>query len=147
MSLKRDLAKLVVDNFVAYFQAHAYHLNVVGDDFVQFHGLFEEVYDFLWESHDMLSEQQRQLNSFCDTSLKTFVQHTSMPLDNTATTAQRMLVDMANSLDELSMSAQKLYEQAGTEKCGGLETALGDYLKAINKLHWKLTASQDNEEL
>jgi len=141
MSLEGKLKTLISDNFVVYFKTHAYHHNIVGPDFDQYHRLLDKVYTALFDWHDLLSEQLRQLDVMCFTSLEDIADLTNFNLANKAKNGKSMLMDTADSLDNLIVVAQALYDEAGTERNGALETCIGDYMKDISKLHWKVKSS------
>jgi len=54
------LMDLYGSNFIVYFKSHVFHFNVQSGTFSQDHALLEEIYDFLWEQHDVLGELIRQ---------------------------------------------------------------------------------------
>jgi len=58
--IDKKLKNLFADNFTVYTKAHGYHFNVVGPDFFEYHKLFQQVYDYLYEQHDVLGELMRQ---------------------------------------------------------------------------------------
>lgn len=138
MSCQSKLKTLISDNFIVYFKAQVYHLNIVGPNFPQYHALFKEVYDYLWEHHDGLNEQCRQMGSMCMATLRDYAEESNFTLDNKAKTDKDMLKDLEKSLSQLHYSAQLLYSEAGTEGHGALETYIGDYMMGVSKLHWKV---------
>lgn len=138
MSCQNKLRTLIADNFIVYFKSHAYHLNVVGPDFHQYHSLLNDIYDSLFEWHDTLNEQLRQMDVMCDTSLKDYSHLTSFSLDNKAKTGKDMFVDLTKAFESIIEFSQNLYDEAGREGHGALETCIGDYMMDINKLHWKV---------
>jgi starvation-inducible DNA-binding protein len=138
MSCQTKLNNLIADNFLAYFNAHVYHFNVVGPDFVQYHSLFSEVYLYLFENHDSLNEQLRQMGSKVPNSLKDYMANC---ITNTAADANKlkdMLINTSSDLKMILDCSQKLYEEAGIEGHGALETYIGDYMTGVSKLKWKV---------
>ncbi len=138
MSCQVKLKTLAADNFVAYFKAHVYHLNVVGPDFHQYHSLLGDIYDYLYEWHDTLNEQLRQMDVMCDTSLKDYLEETNLSPLNKAKVGKEMFTDLVVTFESILSSAQELYDEAGLEGHGGLETIVGDYMTGLSKLHWKV---------
>jgi len=138
MSCQNKLRTLIADNFVVYFKSHVYHLNVVGPDFHQYHSLLNEIYDSLYEWHDTLNEQLRQMDEMCDTSLKDYADETNFSLINKAKTGKDMFADLTEALETIVAESQILYDEAGIEGHGALETCIGDYMMDVNKLHWKV---------
>lgn len=139
MSCEKKLANLIADNFVTYSKVHIYHFNIVGPDFPQYHGLlFSEVYSFLYDNHDDLNEQLRQMGYLVPTSLQVYLDSAVVDASASEKSSKDMLKSIAKDLGVLQMSAQKLYEEAGLESHGGLETYMGDYVASISKLKWKV---------
>ena len=48
MDLVQSLRGLLCDTVTIYFRAHGYHWNVEGEDFSQYHMLFEQIYEDIW---------------------------------------------------------------------------------------------------
>ena len=129
---------LVADNFLLAFKSQAYHFNVVGPDFHQYHALFGGIYESLFEWHDTLSEQQRQLNTFCETSLKGMFEQAVIEDGVNSVKPSGMVSDLVDSMEAILAFAQKLYDEAGSESKGALETIIGDYMTVISKHVWML---------
>ena len=138
MSCQNKLKTLISDNFIVYFKAQVYHLNVTGPNFPQYHSLFQEVYEYLNTAHDDLNEQCRQMGSMCMTSLKDYAEESNFNLENKAKTDEAMLSDLSDSLEDILTVSQILYDEAGKEGHGALETYIGDYMTGVSKLKWKL---------
>jgi len=134
------LKNLHADNFVVYFKSHVFHFDVQGANFSQDHALLNEVYDFLLDMHDTLGEQIRQLDSLPCSSLKDMLEYSVIGESKDGDkSSKEMLGILSNDFDSLNGSAQALYES--TTECGGLQTMLGDYLKDLSKIHWKIKAT------
>jgi starvation-inducible DNA-binding protein len=136
------LKSLYADNFVLYYKAHAFHFNVQGSTFAQDHALLEEIYTFLWEQHDILGEQIRQLDKPVVASLAVLLNNTALTeCEESKNTNAAIFKELSTDIQSLLTYAQYLYKCAGECDCGGLETLIGDYLKALSKLHWKVKAT------
>lgn len=136
------LRSLYADNFVTYYKTHAFHFNVEGATFSQDHGLFGEIYDFLWAEHDNIGEQIRQQDKPVTVNLKTVLELSSISETSPAFKSNaEMLTELEKDVVSLLSVAQEVYEQAGAQCMGGLETYIGDYLKDLSKLHWKIKAT------
>jgi starvation-inducible DNA-binding protein len=130
---------LYADNFVTYYKAHGFHFNVQGATFAQDHALLNEIYDFLYEQHDMLGEQIRQLDKPAPSSLKAILSVSEIKeCTESDYPSKEMFYELIEDFDVLLRNGQWLYENASI---GGLETLVGDYLKELSKLQWKLKAS------
>ena len=137
MSCQNKLVTLIANNFVVYFKSHVYHLNITGPNFPQYHALLQEVYDYLWENHDTLNEQLRQMGVMCPASLKDYADETDFSLINKAKSDKEMLKDLCEHLETLNEVAQILYDEAGSEGHGALETYIGDHMTGVSKLNGK----------
>lgn len=57
------------DSFAMYFRAHAYHWNVEGPDFHEYHGFFSEIYSDVYGSIDSWAENIRKMGAMAPQSL------------------------------------------------------------------------------
>lgn len=137
MASKNKLCYLIADNFLAYYKAHTFHLNVTGPNFDQYHGLFGEVYDKLWDWHDTLSEQLRQAGEKYTLNLKDVCNESAVNDDAVGQSVANMFATLCSDLDALLASAEKIY--AGADPA--LETVIGDYCADLKKLKWKIDAT------
>jgi len=134
------LRNLFADNFVVYYKSHGYHFNVQGPMFAQDHALLEEIYDFLWAQHDGLGEQIRQMDKPAPSSLKAILDISEITeCLKVGETSATMFSELCDDFETLIRNAQWLFENS--EECGGLNTFIGDYLRDLNKLHWKVKAT------
>jgi len=141
-SLITQLTQLYADNFVTYYKSHGYHFNVEGPMFSQDHALLEEIYDFLWAQHDMLGEQIRQMDKAVPCSLKDVLKMSEIiECDSPQKTSKEMFTWLNKDFDCLIEYAQTLYDDADLSSQGGLATLIGDYLKDLSKLNWKVKAT------
>ena len=138
----KNLQNLFADNFVVYFKSHIYHFNVVGPTFAQDHTLFQEVYEYLWEQHDIIGELIRQTDQLIKIELPEIADASAISDKKYAMTRDIMFTDLIVDIEQLIKYGETCYEMAGNTGLGGVETALGDYLKGLGKLRWKLIASK-----
>ncbi len=59
----------ISDSFAMYFRAHAYHWNVEGPDFSEYHDFFSTIYEDVYGSIDMWAENIRKLGAMAPQSL------------------------------------------------------------------------------
>lgn len=59
-----SMTNILGQTFGLYVQTHGYHWNVEGPQFRQFHALFEEQYQNLWEALDEIAERIRCLGAY-----------------------------------------------------------------------------------
>jgi len=140
MSCEQKLMTLHSDNFVAAFKAHAYHFNITGPNFPQYHLLFKEVYEELDDQYDILGEQLRILGKKTPTSIKDILEESNFK-DNHNQSVTAMLPNLADALEQLLLCADILYKEAGSEGNSALETVIGDYSAAVALLLYKVKSS------
>jgi starvation-inducible DNA-binding protein len=141
-NLSTLLKQLYADNFVTYYKSHGYHFNVEGSTFAQDHELLNEIYDFLWAQHDMLGEQIRQMDKPAPTSLKEILTIAGIKeCTKVGESSKTMFTELNVDFDVLMEDAQTLYDEADMQCCGGLATLVGDYLRDLSKLNWKVKAT------
>jgi starvation-inducible DNA-binding protein len=135
----KQLIQLFADNFAVYTKAHGYHFNVTGPDFFQYHKLFGEIYDYLYDQHDVLGELIRQLGDKVPTGLDDICALTVMDCKVPVTGASnKMISDLCDDLESLSKATEALCKSCNN---AAVETVLGDYVVGINKFCWFLRSS------
>ena len=135
--------KLSLGNtFFMYYKAHAYHWNVEGMEFSQFHDFFAELYEDLYGAVDPLAENLRKLNTYAPISImelynyKTVMEDSVMPV---------LLVDMLNNLlvanTETYNTLSKLFDSATAAKEQGLANFAADRMDQHRKYAWMIKSS------
>jgi len=137
--MKTHLNKLFADNFVVYFKAHSAHFNVEGPSFLMHHEQLQEVYEYLYEQHDILGELIRQQGIYAPPTLKDVLEESSVPEEGMLKDAGKIYPVLVEDMEELCTLAQALYKSCGS---GAIETVIGDYMVGLSKLIWKLKAQQ-----
>ena len=86
------LQKLMGNAYVMYYKAHAYHWNVEGLQFSQYHDFFGELYEDVYGSIDTIAENMRQLDVYAPVSLFANIQSSTIAEDtDKPNTLQEML--------------------------------------------------------
>ena len=62
MKLSKHLKILLADTFVIYLKTHYFHWNVKGPLFPQLHKLFDDQYNEIYSSIDMIAEKIKYLD-------------------------------------------------------------------------------------
>lgn len=68
-TLIQQLKVILGTNFALYFKSHAFHWNVEGPDFPEYHGFLGDFYDELFDNVDNIAEKIRMLGAYAPTSL------------------------------------------------------------------------------
>jgi len=140
--LARALATCLADATVMYHRSHAFHWNVVGDDFPEWHSKFEEIYDDVYGSLDPMAESIRKLGDFVPFTLDDLSKLSSVddgePADYSSPTLVASLITtngtVLNDLADAFREADDANEQ-------GIANFLAERIDQHQKWNWQLTAS------
>lgn len=136
-----QLEKLIADLYGQYFNAHTFHWNIEGINFVSLHEFSGELYSDVFGSIDDIAEQIRQLRLPAPFSLKTLLNTTSIKELSSVTEAS--LADLESDNEMVLVSLYSAYKEADEEKELGLANLLQDRIQVHKKFAWKLRALQN----
>ena len=128
----------LADTFVMYMRAHAYHWNVVGPNFPQYHKFFGDLYEELHDALDDLAEQIRTLNSFAPFSLTRIRELSTIPEDTKVVSFEDMINNLIKSNDMVISTLTETYEMAEKEKAFAYSNFIQDRLTVHAKHGWML---------
>lgn len=98
------LNAVLADTFVLYFKTHAYHWNIEGVHFKQFHEMFEEQYTEMWQATDILAERIRALGAYAPCNYDSLKKHATL------TSAKSEKLDAMKMVDDLVADHEKISE-------------------------------------
>ena len=136
-----SLKKLFADNFAAYVLAHGYHQTVVGDDFYEYHLLFEKIYDYLQDNIDSIGELIRQLDDIPPFSLKRISELSDIKDVQAAPDTETKVLDLDSALYMLIDQANQVFEDSQADREYGVNNFVGGYIQDLNKFCWFLKSS------
>lgn len=144
-----DALKEVLGNaFSMYIRTHGAHWNVIGKDFSQYHGLFEEIYEDVYGSIDPLAENIRKLEGEAPGSLSEFDELDGLK-DATPSEAseQSLAQDILNANRVVLESLDRAFEVADKANEQGIANFLAERIDMHQKWQWQLTSSigENNE--
>ena len=67
--LDHQLTKVLANGYMFYFKTHAFHWNIEGANFPQYHEFLEKIYTTVYEKLDATAEQIRAIGAYTPTSL------------------------------------------------------------------------------
>jgi starvation-inducible DNA-binding protein len=111
-SIVEGLNGILADTFVLYYKTHASHWNVEGEDFKQFHDLFEMQYTQLWKALDEIAERIRALDAYAPVSMKALMTHAALKETGQHPDAVQMARNLAEDHEDLSQSLTKVINLA-----------------------------------
>ena len=143
MSTLGDKLKVVLaDSFTFYLKSHYFHWNVEGDNFPQYHALFETLYSEVWAAVDAISEHIRTLDEYAPGSYKRFQELSTIGTIETVPDARAMIKTLLSDNDKVIDSIIAAIAEAGKDpKHKGIENFMQDRLDIHNKHGWMLRAT------
>ena len=130
------------NTFFMYYKTHAYHWNIEGIEFSQYHDFFGDLYDEVYGAVDPTAENLRKLGVYAPISImelynyKTVTEDSVMPV---------LLSDMLGNLiaanTEVYNAFSKVFDLATSQKEQGLANFAADRMDNHRKHGWQLTAS------
>ena len=135
--------KLALGNtYFMYYKTHAYHWNIEGIEFSQYHDFFGDIYEEIYGAVDPTAENLRKLGVYAPISImelynyKTIQEDSLMPV---------LLVDMLSNLitanDEVIKTFSEVFDLASLAKEQGLANFAADRMDAHRKHGWMLKSS------
>lgn len=144
--LAEELNELLSDVFAFYFKAHSAHWNVTGPDFAEYHALFADIYDDVYDSIDPLAENVRKLGKLTFTNIAQVALASELPVTGAGTTDARELAkDLRDSNDLLLEEIAEAILCASMHNQQGILNFLADRQDAHQKWKWQLSASLGEE--
>jgi len=144
--LNEELTELLADVFSFYLRAHGAHWNVKGSDFSEYHKLFNEIYEDVYDSVDPIAENLRKLGSLAPFTLPSLIALRS--IEDAPTILQDPLAlatDLIAANDIVIDQISDSFDCATA--CGqqGIANFLADRLDKHQFWKWQLTASLGQE--
>lgn len=141
MKLTDELAELQADVTVLYFKAHGYHWNVEGEDFGQYHSLFQEIYEDIYSSIDPIAENIRKLGEYAPFKLDTLSKLTSLTDSKVDTSPKAMAKDLLKSNEQVVGKLKSVFETANSDNEQGIANFIAERIDMHQKWSWQLKAS------
>lgn len=139
--LHNALKIVLADTFTMYFKSHAYHWNVIGPNFPEYHEFFGDLYAELHGAVDTIAEQIRATNSFAPSSLDRLKELTRIQEADTIPTSDRMFQVLINDNNIVLDSLKQAYDLADKNGELGLANFLQDRMDIHKKHGWMLRAT------
>ena len=137
-AIAEGLSHVMADTYALYLKTHNYHWNVTGPMFQTLHLMFEEQYNELWRSVDVVAERIRALGHFAPGTYKTLGQLSSIDEEEGVPSATEMIKNLVKGHERAAVTARELFPMA--EKANDQATAdlLTQRLEVHEKTAWML---------
>jgi DNA-binding ferritin-like protein len=139
-TLVSALEDLMSNSVMLYFSAHRAHWNVTGQDFSEYHGLFEEIYSDVYEAIDPLAENIRKMGEFPET-LNEIVAEAVIADDSMTTDAKALAADLLVKNAALLAMFKAAFEVANASNEQGIANFIAERIDMHEKWDWQLKAS------
>lgn len=136
------LSDVMADQYILYTKTRNYHWNVTGEDFAQYHKLFEEQYSAIDEDIDDVAERIRALGGKTPATLVEFVKAaTLMEHPGKYPSAKAMIANLLADHEAVIRSLRKAIEVCDGVDDDGTEDFLTQLMEKHEKTAWMLRAT------
>jgi starvation-inducible DNA-binding protein len=139
------LYNLLAEATAFYLKAHGAHWNVVGEEFAQYHELFEEIYEDVHESLDPIAENLRKLNSAAPFELKDLARMTNEAPQAEGYEAEALASNLYAANESLLENIMVAFKAAQNSNQQGIANFLAERQDMHQKWSWQLRASLAEE--
>lgn len=133
-SLKVSLA----DTFAFYLKSHAFHWNVTGPNFAEYHKFLGDLWEETFDAVDVIAEGIRTLDSFAPGSFTRFKELSTIEDELIIPPAEDMLKILEKDNEKVLASLHKSYMIAEKNMKHGISNFIQDRITAHEKWGWQL---------
>jgi starvation-inducible DNA-binding protein len=139
--LLKALKIAFASEFSFYLKAHNFHWNVEGSDFKQYHDLFGDIYEEVFESIDVFAEQIRAAGGYVPGSLERFSMLTQIEDETNVLPALEMVQELMKDSDKMAELFGIVFRLSEENGLYGLSDFLAGRQDAHKKHSWMLRAT------
>jgi starvation-inducible DNA-binding protein len=138
--------KVVLADTIAFgMKAHFYHWNVEGEDFFQYHKLFELIYEEVEGAVDSIGEEIRALDAVAPLGPRRVAELTTIEEATEAARPTGAAIVLLNDNARVLSSIMEAYRAAERYSAIGLSNFLQDRFDIHNKHQYMLRSSVRNQ--
>ena len=137
------MKRLFATNYQYYVKAHGFHVNVVGPDFLEYHQLFSDVYEFADDATDTIGEHIRVLQAIAPFSLKRIMELGTIKDSAERPTALVMVKDLLTDSQTVMNHYEEVHDMAVEYKQYGLINFIEGQMDSLGKIMWKLRSTTE----
>ena len=143
--LADSLKTLLATEFAYYLKAHAFHWNVEGSDFYQYHKLFQKIYEDAYSAVDPTAEYIRALGEYTPGSMERFLELSVIPGQTKIPRARLMIEELLANSGQMIELLDQCFAEATQENKQDIANFIAERLSQTNKFAWQLRSSlKDN---
>jgi starvation-inducible DNA-binding protein len=140
VDLVTAMQDMLANVFVFYASAHRAHWNVTGQDFLQYHSLFADIYDDVYGSVDPFAENIRKIKGR-PLNLTEMVNTAMFADDSQTSDAYELAADLFAKNAKVVSMLKMLFEVAEENEEEGIANFVAERIDAHMKWDWQLSAS------
>lgn len=127
--------------FAFYLKAHFFHWNVEGPNFVQYHELFGDIYEEVYESIDLFAENIRKAGTYTPGSFQRFSMLTQIEDETEMLPAEQMLSELLADSEKMTDMFKIVFKMSEQSEDYDLSDFFAARMDAHKKHSWMLRAS------
>lgn len=139
--LRKALKIAFASEFAFYLKAHYFHWNVEGADFKQYHDLFGDIYDEVYDSIDAFAENIRKAGGYTPGSFERFSMLSKIEDETNIPPALEMVSQLLADSDKMAKLFGLVFKLAEKYNEQGLCDFLSGRQDAHRKHSWMLRAT------
>lgn len=139
--LSESMKILLASTFSLYLKTHFFHWNVEGVDFYQFHKLFQEQYEEIYDTIDVMAEKIRTLDAYAPGSFSRYMELSAIDdaveIPATMEMIGTLLIDHTTLIELLT----RTFSIANSLNKQDIANYIAERLDAHNKHIWMLRST------
>jgi starvation-inducible DNA-binding protein len=141
-NLVSSLKTMLAEAYVLYHTIHGFHWNVKGEDFYEYHKLFDEIVDDIYEHIDPIAENILKLGGEAPFSMNELIKisnlkETELPSKN----PHELVIKFYNMNEEYITHIKKFFKVANKDDEQGVANFIAERIDQHQKWSWFLKAS------
>jgi len=133
-----SLSRLLADTYTLYLKTHNFHWNVTGPQFRTLHLMFEEQYNELWTSTDVIAERIRALGHFAPATYREFGKLTAIKEPDGVPPSTDMIRQLVEGNETVARTAREAFGVADEAADEATADLLTQRLQVHEKTAWML---------
>jgi starvation-inducible DNA-binding protein len=143
--LADSLKTLLATEFAYYLKAHAFHWNVEGSDFYQYHNFFQAIYEDAYSAVDPTAEYIRSLGEYAPGSFERYSELSIIQGQTKIPRARLMIEELLANSGQMIELLDQCFAEATQENKQDIANFIAERLSQTNKFAWQLRSSlKDN---
>ena len=126
---------------VYYVKASAFHWNIEGHNFPQYHALLDTIYSEVYGAQDAFAENIRKLDAYALGSQSAFLKYSAIQEQNEVPDASGMISELLADSEKIAKFMKIVFDLAEQAGKHGLSNFIADRQDAHDKHAWMLRST------